>query len=419
MLLSKEVEATLNYKNIERYLSKGYEFETFINKSGKISVRRGTKIFVKVSDLSVKSGASVEYQCDYCGKILNVSYCDYMRHYQDGNKNDKDACKECCNVKVKEKLFDKYGVNTPFALEEIRNKRDEAVKEKYGVDNVFQLKEVKQKSKETNIEKYGAEWYTQTDEYKERYTDTCMTKYGVDNVSKSPEIIEKIKQVQIDKYGMMYSKTEEFKERYKDTCISKYGVENLFQADFVKEKIIEFNIKNYGTTHPMKNEDIKNSRLEKMIITKYRNGSGQSSRQQDYLHLLYGGEINYPVSKCSLDIAFLDENIFCEYDGSGHNLAVGFGDYTQEEFNEREMKRKYFLFSKGWKEFRIISNNDYLPSNEVLLKMKKISIEWFNESHKWIKFYIDENKYETSKGMTVFNYGKLRKIKEEDLETAI
>ena len=418
MLLSKEVEVTVNYKNIERYLEKGYEFDTFINKDGKLSVKRNTKIMVKVKDLDPKSSSFVRYKCDYCGKENEIKYCDYMKHYPDGNKIDKDACKKCGVLKVQEKLTEKYGVNSPFALEEVRKKRDKTVKEKYGVDNVFQLQEVKDKAKETTLEKYGVEWYTQTGEYKARYLETCIDKYGVDNVSKSPGIIDKIKQSQIEKYGMLYAQTDEFKERYKNTCLDKYGVENLFQADFVKDKIIEYNIKNYGVKHPMKVESIKNARLEKMVVTKYRNGTGQSSRQQDYLHSLYGGELNYPLDKSLLDIAFLEEKVCCEYDGSGHALSVNFGEYTKEEFESKEMRRKYYLFSRGWKEFRIISNNDYLPFDDVLLKMKEISLKWFEKGHRWIKFYVDEDKYETSEGFKEFDYGKLRKIKEEDLETA-
>lgn len=418
MLLSKEVEVTLNYKNINRYLEKGYEFPTFINKDGNISVKRGTKLKVKTIHLDIKSGSIIKYKCDYCGKEIEIRYCDYMKHYQDGNKNEPDCCINCISKKTQSKLIDKYGVNTPFALKEVRDKRDKTVKDKYGVDNVFQLKDVQNKSRETNLKKYGNEWYTQTDEYKIRAKETCLDKYGYDNASKSPEIIEKIKQSQIDKYGMLYSQTEEFKEKYKNTCIEKYGVENLFQADFIKEKIIEFNINNYGVKHPMKIESIKNARLEKMVVTKYRNSTGQSSRQQDYLHLLYGGVLNYPLDRCLLDIAFLDDKVCCEYDGSGHRLSVNFGDCTQAEFDKKEMARKYYLFSKDWKEFRIISNNDYLPSDEVLLKMKDFALEWFNKGHKWIKFHIDKNKYETSEGIKIFDYGKLRKIKEEDLETA-
>jgi hypothetical protein len=88
---------------------------------------------------------------------------------------------------------------------------------------------------------------------------------------------------------------------------------------------------------------------------------------------------------------------------------------SQEEFDSKERRRKYFLKSKGWKDMRIISKKDNLPSDEVLVDMLEMSKDWFSKNHSWIKFYIDENKIETSNGLTYFDYGKLRKIKDKDL----
>ena len=100
MLLTREVEVTVNYKNIERYLEKGYEFEKKKKKKGKVSVKRGTKIIVKLEDLDLNTGSIITYKCDYCGKEVSVRYCDYMRHYPEGNKTDKDACKKCGKLRV-------------------------------------------------------------------------------------------------------------------------------------------------------------------------------------------------------------------------------------------------------------------------------------------------------------------------------
>ena len=47
MLLSKEVEVNINHTNVQKYLDKGYKFDTFINSKGHISVRHGIKIIVK------------------------------------------------------------------------------------------------------------------------------------------------------------------------------------------------------------------------------------------------------------------------------------------------------------------------------------------------------------------------------------
>lgn len=416
MLKTKMVQVTVNYKNIMRYLDLGYEFEYFINKKGNPSTKRGTTIMVKVKDLDKQCGAIIEYECDYCHKNVQVRFCDYMRHKE--SIEESDACKDCGNIKLGDINYEKYGTRSPFGRKEVKEKSNNTVKERYGVDNVFKLDEVKNKIKATNIEKYGTEYYTQTDKYKERAKQTCIDKYGYDNVSKSPEIIDKIKEVQFKKYGNYYSATDEGKEKYRQFCLDNYGVENLFQSEEIKEKIKDTMIDKYGTPYLMQIPSEAKRRTLLAMKTKESMGILPSSRQQEYLHKIYGGIKNYVVSNCALDVALLEDKIDIEGDFSGHELRVKFGECTQEEFENKEVKRKYFLKSKGWKDLRIISRKDNLPSDKKLLEMLDISKQWFNSGHTWIKFDIDNNTYETSKGILDYNYGKLRKIKDEDLKVA-
>lgn len=91
------------------------------------------------------------------------------------------------------------------------------------------------------------------------------------------------------------------------------------------------------------------------------------SAQQLHLHALYGGVLNHPIRSLSVDIAFPDEKIYVEYDGSGHKLSVIFNSITDDEFERREVRRTYALYREGWRCFRIISRRDKLPSDEVLL----------------------------------------------------
>lgn len=416
MLLSKEVEVTVTYKNINRYIDYGYKFPTFTNSKGNVSVKKNTKILVNVEHLDIKSGSLVAYRCDYCGEDTEVRYCDYMKHYQDGIKTAKDCCIKCIGMKTKDTMNEKYGVSSPYELKEVRDKRDNTVREKYGVDNVFQLNEVRNKIIETNLNKYGEEYYTQTDEYKERSKQTCMEKYGVDNASKSPEIINKIKEVQFEKYGNFYSATIEGKEKYKKYCMDNYGVINLFQLEEIKYKSRRSMKKKYGVEYLVQIPEIAHNRTLKGMDTKFKMGLLPSSRQQEYLHKYYGGVKNYVVSNCALDIALLDDSIYIEYDGSGHDLRVKYKECTQEEFERKEMSRKYFLLRQGWKEIRIISLKDYIPSDEELDNILNISKAWFDQNHTWIKFDIDNSTIETSDGVREYSYKGLRKIKDKDLE---
>ena len=401
-MLSKEVEVSWYYKTRKHYEDLGY-----------IYTKQYDKFTVPIEHLHEGSATLVEVQCDYCGKVFTRRYCD---HTYIINKEivNKDACKDCGRNKSKDGLIEKYGVNSPFESEYIRNKAKDTFMERYGVDNPFEIPEVIEQIKQTNLEKYGVEYYTQTDEYKERVVETNIQKYGVDNPSKNDDIKRKIKNVQIEKYGRWYSQTNEYKQKYKQTCLDRYGVENSFQSEDVKDKIIDFNMNKYGVPHPMMDKNIARKRIKKMVITKYKNGSGVSSRQQDYIAKLVKGDINYPVDGLSLDIR-INQNTFIEYDGSGHDLRVQHNEMTREEFDLKEIKRKYFLISQGWREIRIISTKDLLPSDNVLLELIHNSLDYLNEGHSWIKIDIDSNKLICSQYEKDYNFGELRKITEKDL----
>jgi hypothetical protein len=388
MLVTKTVETCWNPTNRQHYEQLGYIYEW------------RKRFVVPVEHLPENSHAQIDVLCDYCLEEGIETHIPQTWQIYSIRKNESTIKKDCCKNHWFKKCSESNLIN-------------------YGVPNQFLREEVKDKIKQTNLEKYGCEFYTQTEESKEKHKETCLSKYGYDNASKVPEFIEKIAQTQMDRYGMFYSQTDEYKERFKNTNLNKYGVENPFQLDTVKQRIIEFNRETYGADHPMKVESIKEDRVRKMVITKYRNGTMQTSRQQEYLYLLYGGELNYPVDKCSLDIAFPNEMVYCEYDGSGHALSVQFGDITEEEFERKEMQRKYFIKNLGWKEIRIISTNDYLPSDEILLHMYDIALEYLNSGHSWIKFDIDNDKIINSQFECDYDYGVLRKIKEEDLEKEV
>lgn len=159
-------------------------------------------------------------------------------------------------------------------------------------------------------------------------------------------------------------------------------------------------------------------KLAQMKQTLYKNGTAPCSKQQTYLHNLYGGELNYPVKTLSLDIAFPQEMIYLEYDGGMHNGQVIFGNLTQEEFNKKERNRSYALYRSGWKSIRIISNKDYLPSDNVLLNMMDYAKQYL-EDHHYIKFDIDNSTVITSKSILPFDYGELRQIRNNNVNNNI
>ena len=169
--------------------------------------------------------------------------------------------------------------------------------------------------------------------------------------------------------------------------IQKYGNACSLRNPEVQNKSKEKNMKNLGVQYPFQNKEI----LEKCRITcinKYGENYRKKviSKQQRYIHSLYGGILNYSEYPYLLDIFFPEELIYFEYDGSGHNLSVKNGECTLEVFLEKEKNRESFLKEKGYKEFRIVSSDDKLPSDEFLLdiKNKAFSILLENGYNKYI-----------------------------------
>lgn len=79
------------------------------------------------------------------------------------------------------------------------------------------------------------------------------------------------------------------------------------------------------------------------------------SSQQRALHAMLGGELNYPVERYRLDIAFPDEQVVVEYDcWYWHQKAV-----------ERDAKRDAYLLSIGWKIVRVRAG-ELLPTERQL-----------------------------------------------------
>ena len=110
------------------------------------------------------------------------------------------------------------------------------------------------------------------------------------------------------------------------------------------------------------------------------------SKNQLKLWFLFGGELNYKFDYYWLDIYFEEEGIYCEYDGSGHDLSVQNGKMSREEFLHKEDKRREYLKSCGLKEFRILNPHEKkLPKDAYLLKIKQFVFNYLNiDGNDWI-----------------------------------
>lgn len=417
MLLTKELEMQINSRmtKLSNHLeSKGYTVIKERNKWGNI-VPIEQVLKINTEDLMDNSTDEIEYLCDYCleeGKET-ITKTTYQRYNQNRIKSiiKKDACKKCTSKKLKDVMVTKYGVENISQLEEIKKKKESTCIEHYGVSCNLTLDETKEKIKQTNLERYGVENPSKNEKIKEKARKTNLKRYGVEWTAQNPETIIKKKNTFLKKYGTTTPTIlDSIKEKAKNTNIERYGVENQFQRKDFKDRMIKNLKEKYG-------ENIENvSQIEEVKIKKaetfYKNGSIATSNQQRYIWKIIGGELNYSNKTPSLDIAFPNKKIYIEYNGSGHSLPVKTGWMSKREFDNKERRRYHYLKNQGWKGIFINSPYDYLPDDEVIISEINKAMQWFNiEGNGHYHYNIDIGRV-----INDVNYGKLRKIRKEDLD---
>lgn len=168
MLLSTEVEMKWNSRNKRFYEEKGYTY-----------TKMKDSFMVNPYDLADYSMAVVNVKCDYCGRVYQTNWSNYV-HRQRDNCN-KDCCNNpnCTTQKAQESLFNKYGVYNAVDIEGVREKAEATNMERYGCKNPFSAEIIKDKIKQSSLKKYGVEYPMQNKEIQNRVKNTCLEKYGV------------------------------------------------------------------------------------------------------------------------------------------------------------------------------------------------------------------------------------------------
>lgn len=86
LIQDQKIQIKINKTNKEWYEQKGY-----------VNIHKGETILVNVEDLTHGAHAKIKVKCDYCGKIIDVIWKDYINH-----NNGKNACRDCRLKKVSE-----------------------------------------------------------------------------------------------------------------------------------------------------------------------------------------------------------------------------------------------------------------------------------------------------------------------------
>jgi len=204
MLISKSVEITADWSSVKKYEDLGY---------GKM--KQGDIFFILVEHLGKCSKVIVEVQCDFCKKIFQREYYQYIRNIK---KHNLFSCLSCTNNKYKITCMQKYGVENISQLPETHEKIKHSSLERYGVTSYTKLEKFKDDHRSKMVEKYGVDSFSKTEEWLEKQKISSIKKFGVENASQSKEVFSKQQQ-------------KRFKiQKYKDTELYYQG---SYEKDFL------------------------------------------------------------------------------------------------------------------------------------------------------------------------------------------
>lgn len=229
-----------------------------------------------------------------------------------------------------------------------------------------------------------------------------------------------------------YENNDLEKEKRIRTNLQKYGYKNVSQVPAIKKKRLQTIKIKYGEQYTSTTQ-IPEVRA-KQIKSLCKHHKIATSLPQMQIHQLIGGSLNFPIEIYPVDIAFPEEKIIIEYNGGGHDLAVKHNSITQEQFNQREIKRKDFLLNRQWNIITLITPHDKLfklYTNFEIIELINIAKKFctFTETNKiqydiinnlslykkqinnintkmqslWIDIYIEENRIEYINGKTTID----------------
>ena len=146
-----------------------------------------------------------------------------------------------------------------YDSDSVKKSKRETCIEKWGVDNPSKVKEIKDKVKETNIKKFGHEWATKSDLIKEKIKDKFIENWGVDNPSKVKEVRDKAKLTMVEKFGVEHAMhSNDIKNKVKDKFIENWGVDNPSKVKEVRDKAKLTMVERFGVEYALQNIDIFN-----------------------------------------------------------------------------------------------------------------------------------------------------------------
>jgi hypothetical protein len=297
-------------------------------------------IITDIKNLNKRSNIIIDVICDDCKKKFNIKYINYHRN---GNKDGFYYCKSC---KTKKTNLEKWGVENPSQLKEVKEKKRETFIQNWGVDHPSKSNIIKEKKKETYQDRFGVDNPFQSGDIKEKIKTANIINLGVENPSQSEKIKEKKRETFIQNWGVDHPlKSIEIKEKIISSNLEKWGVKWTLQNDKIKENIKSTNLNLFGVDNPMKNEDIRQkvvkNNLEKWGVDYYYQTDEFKEKSKETLLKNWGNEFihkseiyrkgRYKVTKDVNYIKYLNDKIslFKCNKGLNHLFKISSDNYIQ------------------------------------------------------------------------------------------
>lgn len=369
------------------------------------------ELLIEIDDFNKKHKINnfSELLYHYYNKLSNTPKCKIcckQTKFISFNKGYNKYCSRKCTMSDKEVIdkrneesrktnLQKWGVDNPMKIEEIKNKVKKTNLEKWGVDNPMKVDEIKDKVKKTNLEKWGVDWYQQSDEFKNKSIKSYLSKYGETHHMKNKKFIEKIKEENINRWGVdNFTKTKSFKKIMDNYYKSDEFIENIKkQKEFRKLKeinyytnynedyhLIEIEFDNLKLNCPYCNQNFninkqlyylrnKNNQVCCTICNK-TNVSNISFEEKELLKFIkeiYDGEIieNYK-NKYEIDIYLPGLNIGFEFNGIWYHSE----NYKEISYHQN----KTFYFNEIGIRIFHIWEDDWIYKKEIIKSMIKYKI---------------------------------------------
>lgn len=226
---------------------------------------------------------------------------------------------DCVVKRRKQTCMEKYGVDNPSKLEEIRERVKSTCMDRYGVENVFQDRVVKDKSVKTRLKKYGVEYCMQSKDLIEKAQQTCLSNHGV-------------------RFSMQ---SDGVREKAKKTMIERYGVDNISKNPHFALKAARSMLNSVVLKHWFSNEEIVCTASYERKIVEYFNANNIDYNWQVQVFLMPDGRTYRP------DFYLPDEDLWVEIKGYFRKDAQEKWEWFHSQYPNSELWDKTRLKEIG------------------------------------------------------------------------